>query len=107
MRGAVCLLGAQLVGILSPLILLAGRMFAGPYGAPTLEGQYVLKDVIIVGAALVLAATLNGARLINEPPDHDPTPGTVTPTRISPPTAGIGSQRSSDDRRTAPEHTRP
>jgi len=63
MRGAVYLLGAQLVGIMSPLVLLPGRLFAGPHGAPTLEGQYVLKDVIIVGAALVLAATLSGARL--------------------------------------------
>ena len=63
MRGAVYLLGVQLVGIMSPLVLLPGRLFAGPHGAPTLEGQYVLKDVIIVGAALVLAATLGGGRL--------------------------------------------
>ncbi len=63
MRGAVYLLGAQLVGIMSPLVLLPGRLFAGPNGAPTLEGQYVLKDVIIVGAALVLVATLGGGRL--------------------------------------------
>ena len=66
MRGAVYLLAAQLVGIMSPLVLLPGRLFAGPHGAPTLEGQYVLKDVIIVGAALVLIATLSGARLAAE-----------------------------------------
>ncbi len=63
MRPAVYLLGVQLIGILSPLILLTGRLFDGPHGAPTLEGQYVLKDIIIVGAALVMAATLSGARL--------------------------------------------
>lgn len=63
MRPAVYLLGVQLIGILSPLVLLTGRLFDGPHGAPTLEGQYVLKDVIIVGAALVMAATLGGARL--------------------------------------------
>jgi hypothetical protein len=63
LRGAVYLLGVQLVGIMSPIVLLPGRLFAGPHGAPTLEGQYVLKDVIIVGAALVLAATLGGGRL--------------------------------------------
>lgn len=63
MRGAVYLLGVQLVGIMSPIVLLPGRLFSGPHGAPTLEGQYVLKDIIIVGAALVLAATLGGARL--------------------------------------------
>ena len=66
LRGAVYLLLIQLVGILSPLLLLPARMFGGPHGAPTLEGQYVLKDVILVGAALVLAATLHGGRLTSE-----------------------------------------
>ena len=68
-RGAVYLLVIQLVGILSPLVLLSGRLFHGPHGAPTLEGQYVLKDVILVGAALVMAATLGGGRLTSP---HEP-----------------------------------
>ncbi len=33
-----------------------GRLFAGPFGAPTLEGQYVLKDVILLAATIVMAA---------------------------------------------------
>jgi len=63
LRGAVYLLCVQLIGILSPVVLLAARLFDGPHGAPTLEGQYVLKDVILVGAALVIASTVGGARL--------------------------------------------
>ena len=63
MRGAIYLLVVQLAGILSPLVLLTGRLFDGPHGAPTLEGQYVFKDIILVGAALVLAATLGGGKL--------------------------------------------
>lgn len=35
-------------------MLLSGRLF---------EGQYVLEDVILVGAAFVIAATLGCARL--------------------------------------------
>lgn len=66
LRAAVCLLGVQLVGILSPVVLLAARLFDGPHGAPTLEGQYVLKDVILVGAALVIASTVGGARLARD-----------------------------------------
>jgi len=62
-RGAVYLLIVQLIGILSPLVLLTHRLFDGPHGAPTLEGQYVLKDLILVGAALVVAATVRGGRL--------------------------------------------
>lgn len=63
MRGAVYLLAIQLIGIMSPLVLLPGQLFGGPHHAPTLVGQYVLKDIIIVGAALVLAATIGGGRL--------------------------------------------
>jgi uncharacterized membrane protein YphA (DoxX/SURF4 family) len=63
MRGAIYLLVVQLVGILSPIVLLPGRLFSGAGIAPTLEGQYVLKDIIIVGAALVLATTVLGGRL--------------------------------------------
>ena len=63
MRAASFLLVVQLGGILSPIVLLPGRLFSGAGIAPTLEGQYVLKDIIIVGAALVLAASIGGARL--------------------------------------------
>lgn len=64
LRGAVYLLGLELVGILSPLVLLPGRLFSGPHNAPTLEGQYVLKDVILVGAAMVVASTVRGGKLV-------------------------------------------
>ncbi len=66
LRGAVYLLLIQLIGILSPLLLLPARLFDGPHGAPTLEGQYVLKDLILVGAAFVIAATLRGGRLASD-----------------------------------------
>jgi putative oxidoreductase len=70
MRPLIYLLGVQLIGILSPLVLLPARLFGGPHGAPTLEGQYVLKDILFVGAALVLAATVGGARLTSERDDN-------------------------------------
>lgn len=65
MRVGLWLLTIQFVGILSPLVVLPGRLFAGPHHAPTLEGQYVLKDIILVGAAMVIAAgTFRGGRLV-------------------------------------------
>lgn len=65
MRVAIWLLGMEFVGILSPLVLLPARLFSGPHHAPTLEGQYVLKDIILVGAAMVIAAaTFRGGRLV-------------------------------------------
>ena len=57
-RIALAMLALQIVGILSPLVLLSGELFAGPFGAPTLEGQYVLKDLILAAAALVIAGDL-------------------------------------------------
>lgn len=58
------LLGAAFVGILSPLVLLSGDLFTGPDNAPNLLGQYVLKDVILVAAALVVAARARGAQIV-------------------------------------------
>ena len=59
----VALLAVALVGILSPLVLLAGELFTGPYNAPNLEGQYVLKDLVLAAAGLVVAATLRGGHM--------------------------------------------
>lgn len=60
LRVAIYLLAGQLVGILAPLVLFTGRLFDGPHNAPTLEGQYVVKDLILVAAGLVVASTLPG-----------------------------------------------
>ena len=61
LRVAICLLTVWLTGIISPVLLLPGRLFAGPHHMPTLEGQYVLKDAILVAAAMVIATTVRGA----------------------------------------------
>lgn len=60
-RFGVLVLGVCLAGIVSPMILFTDRLFPG--GLPTLEGQYVFKDLILVGGALVLAAQALGAKL--------------------------------------------
>lgn len=66
LRVALVLLAVELVGILSPLVLLPGAMFRADPIAPTLAGQYVLKDVIIAAAGLVVAARTLGARMVVE-----------------------------------------
>jgi putative oxidoreductase len=62
-RIALGLLAVELVGILSPIVLLPGQMFSGPL-APTLAGQYVIKDIVLVAAGLVVAAKTLGARMV-------------------------------------------
>jgi putative oxidoreductase len=59
LRLTISLLAVHLVGILSPIVLLAGRMFDGPHHMPTLEGQYVLKDLIVLTATMVIATTVH------------------------------------------------
>ncbi|MCA1671581.1 MAG: DoxX family protein [Actinobacteria bacterium] len=56
------------LGILSPIVLLPQELFMGPYHAPTLVGQYVLKDVILLTASLVIATTLSRAQHAEHPP---------------------------------------
>jgi uncharacterized membrane protein YphA (DoxX/SURF4 family) len=71
LRLAIYLLYGQLIGILAPLVLFTERLFAGPHNAPTLEGQYVIKDLIIVAAGLVVASTLPGLVPGTEPERSD------------------------------------
>lgn len=61
-RIAVGLLALQMVGTFLPLVLLPGVTFQGghiPY-APTMEGQYIVKNLLIISAALVVGGTVRG-----------------------------------------------
>lgn len=42
--------------ILLPVVLFPAVLFSGPHHAPTLAGQYVLKDVILLAASTVIMA---------------------------------------------------
>jgi putative oxidoreductase len=53
LRAGLAVLGASLVGIMSPLVLFFHDMF--PSDGPTLEAQYVFKDIVLVAAGLVIA----------------------------------------------------
>ena len=69
LRVGIGLLGMAMVGVLSPLVLFPGELFAGNYNAPTLEGQYVVKDLVLLAAALVVGLQQRGAELVILP-DH-------------------------------------
>lgn len=73
MRVAIWVLAAQFIGILSPLLIEPGTLFSGPHNAPTLEGQYVLKDIILVTAGMVIAAgTFRGGKIVRDEPQINP-----------------------------------
>ncbi|NYJ03653.1 putative membrane protein YkgB [Nocardioides thalensis] len=66
LKPGLVLMAGWLAGILSPVLLFPGEMFPG--GLPTLAAQYVLKDVILAAAWLVLVAECLGARLVTPEP---------------------------------------
>lgn len=67
LRFSVYPLAIWAIGILSPVVLLPGRLFSGPDHAPTLEGQYVLKDIILLTASLVIATNVRRNTKAGEP----------------------------------------
>jgi putative oxidoreductase len=61
LRLGLLVLAGALAGIMSPLVLFPDQMWAD--NGPTLMGQYVVKDIVLVAGALVVAAHALGARL--------------------------------------------
>jgi uncharacterized membrane protein YkgB len=71
MRGTLLLLFVQMLGTITPLVLFPAETFTTFPLAPTLEGQYIIKNVVIVAAAIVLGATVRGGELVSEPVTND------------------------------------
>jgi putative oxidoreductase len=62
LRTGLILLAASVLGWMSPLALFPGDLFTG--GGPTLEAQYILKDIVLGAAGLVVAAKELGGRMV-------------------------------------------
>jgi len=70
-RIAIALLAMQMVGTFMPLILLPGVTFQEglvPFG-PTMEGQYIVKNLMIISAALVVGGTVRSSDATAQTPE--------------------------------------
>jgi len=67
LRAMLLLLGVQMSGTIMPLFLFRGEVFSRVPDAPTLEGQYIIKNLVLISAAIVIGATVRGGRLIADP----------------------------------------
>ena len=67
MRATILLLLLQMVGTLTPLLLFPTVTFTHFPLAPTLEGQYIIKNLVLVSAALVIGSQVRGGRVIADP----------------------------------------
>ena len=67
LRATLFLLAVQMLGTFLPLVFYPGETFTQfPY-APTLEGQYIIKNLVLIGAAMVVGSTVRGGRIEPEP----------------------------------------
>lgn len=66
MRAVLLLLAVQMAGTLMPLVLFPTEVFTRIPYAPTLEGQYIIKNAVLISAAIVLGATVRGGGLVAE-----------------------------------------
>ena len=67
MRLTLLLLFVQMLGTVTPLVIFPAETWSIFPFAPTLEGQYIIKNVVLVSAAIVLGATVRGGELVPEP----------------------------------------
>jgi uncharacterized membrane protein YkgB len=67
LRAALALLFLQMAGTLTPLALFPSLTFSRFPFAPTMEGQYILKNLVLISAAVVIGATTRGGRLTAQP----------------------------------------
>ena len=60
MRETLLLLFLQMIGTFTPLFIFPGEVFHVFPISLTLEGQYIVKNIVIVSAGIVLGATVRG-----------------------------------------------
>lgn len=71
LRLTLLLLFLQMLGTFTPLLLFPDETFTRfPY-APTLEGQYIIKNLVLIAAGIIIGATVRGGHV---EPDPDPEP---------------------------------
>ncbi len=66
MRLTILLMFLQMVGAASPLFINPSAVFARFPFVPTLEGQYIFKNMVLIAAAIVVGATVRGGGLISD-----------------------------------------
>ena len=67
MRITLVLLFLQMIGTIMPLFFFPVDTFVRIPYAPSLEGQYIIKNFVIIGVAMILAATMRGGAVVADP----------------------------------------
>ncbi|MEZ0610327.1 hypothetical protein ACAW74_17560 [Fibrella sp. WM1] len=66
MRTTLFLLFAQMIGTMMPLILFPAETWRHPF-VPTLAGHYIIKNIVLISAGILLGAMVRGGKVIADP----------------------------------------
>jgi uncharacterized membrane protein YphA (DoxX/SURF4 family) len=67
LRVTLLLLFVQMIGAIMPVFIFPNEVFTHfPY-ALTLEGQYIVKNLVLISAGIVIGATVRGGDVVAEP----------------------------------------
>ena len=67
MRATLLLLFVQMLGTITPLFFFPQEAFLHIPYAPTMEGQYIIKNMVLISAWLVIGATVRGGAMVADP----------------------------------------
>ncbi|MDX2005156.1 MAG: DoxX family protein [Meiothermus sp.] len=70
MRATILLLLLQMAGTVMPLFLFPSETFTRFPIMPNLEGQYIIKNIVLVAAALTIGSTVRGGYIKPEPTER-------------------------------------
>jgi uncharacterized membrane protein YphA (DoxX/SURF4 family) len=64
MRFTLLILAVQMLGTLSPMLLFPNETWRLFPIAPTMEGQYIIKNLVLISSGIVIGATVRGGKLV-------------------------------------------
>jgi len=67
MRATLLLLFLQMLGTITPIFFFPHEVFTQIPYAPTLEGQYIIKNLVLISAGIVIGATVRGGAMVADP----------------------------------------
>jgi uncharacterized membrane protein YphA (DoxX/SURF4 family) len=67
LRVTLILLFLQLPGTFLPLLFFPFETWKHIPYAPTLEGQYIIKNLVLISAGIIVGSTMRGGKIISDP----------------------------------------
>jgi uncharacterized membrane protein YphA (DoxX/SURF4 family) len=67
LRATLFLQFLQMLGTVTPIFFFPNEVFTHIPYAPTLEGQYIIKNIVLISAGIVIGATVRGGTVVADP----------------------------------------